>query len=459
MEKEKVTSRRIFYTLILLLVFEGLMRKLLPSALGLALFFLKDVLCLLALFLIVKSQQINGYSLRLVRSWKIVFIAFIPLFLNTIFRDAILGFFGLKQYLLFTVVALLMPVAFPMEDAKSFKTFVNVFTLMLIPTTIIAVIQNSLPGSHWLNLSVQGESLEGFAAAGFLRVSSTFSFTGQYSWFLNIVCMFLAVRLTMPEIATKKHSKFGERNISIILIISLLIGAFITGGRTAVLGSGLCLTIGFLLSSFKAPSKILVKGVAAIIGVFLLVMILRTVKPEFFAAYDKRSTGTEEISHSEEIELRVFRDAFHWAEWLFEQDFVTVLIGNGIGVTSNGSDKISAYASNIKAEGLGAESDFDATSWEGGMYLMVLWYGFRIWAISFCFEIWRNIKGKEYGVAASFLMAYVFVTGLYGALSKQPPISIWFWLAFGGVLTISRLDINARISNKKKELKKVKVIL
>jgi hypothetical protein len=69
---------------------------------------------------------------------------------------------------------------------------------MIIPTTLVAVLQNSLSSSHWINLSVGGESLEAFSAGGYLRVSSTFSFTAQYSWFLVAESFFLAASFFMP---------------------------------------------------------------------------------------------------------------------------------------------------------------------------------------------------------------------------------------------------------------------
>jgi hypothetical protein len=359
----------------------------------------------------------------------------------------------MKQYLLYAVVGLTMPVAFPPSDYDKFGRFVKTISIFLIPTTLVAVVQNALPASHWLNLSVAGDSLEGFSAAGHLRVGSTFSFPAQYSWFINFVCILLPVRMAfLSLLKSNSGSQFREKFLMLILIIMLLIGAFITGGRTAVLGSGISLVLGFILASIKSPSKVIVQGIAFIFALIILISVLRVAKPEFFAVYDERSNGSGDVSHSQEIEDRVIRDAFHWVDTLFEQDLLPQILGNGIGVTSNGSEKLSRYAKDIKDRGLGGESDFDTTSWEGGLYLMMVWYGYRIWIVIYCFQLWKKLTDKNDSISASFVLAYVLMTGLYGALSKQPPVAIWFWLAVGSLFTISNHNHYLNMLGQRKKL-------
>lgn len=452
--KIRSNLRIIIYLTVFFLVFEGLLRKLVPAALGLGIFFFKDFLCIAALIVLSKLNDVKVTTAKFRRSWMFLFLSFIPLFLNTVFRDPILAFFGMKQYLLYAVIALAVPNAFPPADFTKFSRFVKTVSILLIPTTFVAVVQNALPASHWLNLSVAGESLEAFSAAGYLRVGSTFSFPGQYSWFINFVCILIPVRMTfLSTIPANIKVRYWERVMIMILIVMLLIGAFITGGRTAVLGSGISLVLGFILASIKSPSKVIIQGIAFIFATIFLIGLLRVAKPEFFAVYDDRSDGSGGVSQSEEIGVRVLRDSFHWATWLFEQDLLPQIIGNGIGVTSNGSEKLSRYAKDIKERGLGGESDFDTTSWEGGLYLMMIWYGYRIWVAVFCFQLWRKLKNKHHSIAVSFLMAYVLITALYSALSKQPPVAIWFWLAVGSLFTLSNHDQYLNLIAQKKRMR------
>jgi len=436
-ETLRLNIKRLTYAIVTLLVFEGLVRKVLPSAVGLIVFFIKDILCVISLFLIYKSRaNLKDNSLVLYKVWKALPIIFTPLFINTLFKDTLLPFFGVKQYLLYVGVAILVPLAFPPNKYQEFKRFISFFLFLIIPTTLIAMLQNSLPPTHWLNLSVGGDTLEAFSAAGYLRVSSTFSFTGQYSWFLNIVCAFLAYYICLPLNYKSKLNRKLNYLFAVLLSGLLIIGAFITGGRTAVIGCGACLFVGFLLASIKSPQKFVVQGVAVVIVLILSMAVLRTIKPEFFAAYDQRSSGTEERSHSEEVGERILGDFFGWTTWLFKEDVSQLLIGNGLGVMSNGADKLSNYASSVRAY-LWTETDLATIVWEGGLYLLIVWYGFRVWVILLILRIWKAIKFKQLGIAMSFLFAYIIIIGLYGTISAQPPLAIWWWLSVGTVFTIN----------------------
>ena len=441
-----ILSERLLYAIVTTLVFEGLIRKLAPSAVGLFIFFIKDFLCLYVIYLIaaVKLPSLLGW---LTIRWKLVGILLVPLLVYTAFLDLPLSVFAAKQYLLYVSVALLVPIAFSEGRSEQFKRFALFFALLLIPTTIVAILQNSLPASHWLNLSVGGDSLLNFSAAGFLRVSSTFSFTGQYSWFLNAVCAFVILGFFLPT--HKSASSFLLKTLMpLTLGILLTVGVFITGGRTAVLGNAGCLVIGFALSNWKSPSESIRKGVLA--G-FLLIpgfWLLHEVKPEFFAAYEARSAGTEKVSHEEEMQQRILSGFTDWTDWYGEQDVVSMLIGNGLGIMSNGSDRISTYAQRVRANGFWTEGDIPTTAWEGGIYLMLVWYGFRLAVILFCFRLWRSIKDYKYSAASSFLLANVIINGIIGTIGMQPPVAIWWWLSVGSIIAIYRFEERSPRSGK-----------
>ena len=427
--------QKLLYALISILVFEGILRKLAPTSIGPIIFFLKDILCLTAFYFIAKVKLASTLKLLYSR-WVAVVIAFCPLLIYTAMLDLPLSIFAAKQYLLYVAAGLLVPMAFPPDAVEKFKRFSFFFAALVIPTTLVAVMQNSLPASHWLNRSVGGESLEAFAAAGFLRVSSTFSFTGQYSWFLNAVCAFVLLNFFLPYY-TKTSLKWM---VTLAFGISFMIGVFITGSRTSVIGSGGCLIIGFLLASWKAPSLTISKGLIAATIMFVSFTLARTVRPQYFAAYDKRSSGTKDISHEEEIQDRVLDGFTSWTTWFWEQEPTAVLIGNGLGVMSNGADRVSVYAYFIRATGFWTEGDTATTAWEGGLYLLTVWYGFRLIIMALCFNLWRKIKQGKYAVPASFLLANVIISGTIGNLGMHPPVSIWWWLSVGSIVALQGFD-------------------
>lgn len=437
-DKIYVKRQRLLYIIVAVLVFEGVARKLFPP-LGVLIFFLKDILCMLAVYWLAE-QRIKSNSNPLLARWGALAILFVPLLFNTLFYDPMLVFFGGKQYLLFAVVAIMVPLAFPPSKFEDFKRFVAFVAVLVVPTTIVAGIQNSLPPSHWLNKSVAGESLEHFSAAGKLRVSSTFSFTGQYSYFLNLVTAFIALRFFLPPVSNRKTLRRFVGILPIVFALMLLVGAFVTGGRTAVLGCGAVIALGFALATLRAPKTFLGKGLLVFAVIVAGLMITRSVKPEFFAAYEQRSQGFRGMSQNEEVQERVLESFMGWNDWLWDQSWRSIFMGNGLGVMSNGSDQISFYAAGIRAGGFWTESDFASSIWEGGLYMVVVWYGFRLMFIVMCFKVWNSMRSPVLVSCCSFLLGYVIIIGLIGTIGIQPPLAIWWWLAVGSVFALKGFD-------------------
>ncbi|WP_028374512.1 hypothetical protein [Leeuwenhoekiella sp. MAR_2009_132] len=430
--------RFLFYLLLFLLVFEGITRKFLPGSLSNILFFFKDFICVFIVFqFAIKKLSVN--SNYILRKWKILSILFFPLFFIHSFYDPILILWGGKLYLLYVALAILTIEAF--NSLEAFKRLYFIVSILVVATTCFAVIQQSLPHSHWINLSVTGDSLEHFSSAGELRLSSTFSFAGQYAYFLNFSGCFVIGGMFLD--IQRGFKLFGGYNLllKIIVIISLIIGVFITGGRAAVLGVAATAVIGLMLSLIKYRAYVIKKTFAPILLGIILVAVAQVVKPEYFKAYNKRAQGYNGVSNSQEMQNRIFgayEDGFN--EIAKENSFVDLFFGKGIGVMTNGADKVSNYANKIRSKVAWTETDFYTTSWEGGLYLIILWYAFRIAIIFKCFGVWRSLKFKKFTLAGSFLLAYILVTGLIGSLSIQPPLSIYWWISIGLIFVIKYLD-------------------
>jgi hypothetical protein len=438
-------AERLIYLLVFMLIYEGVLRKLFHP-LSLILFFLKDIFCLYGLYLI-NQVKLGGWEKKVFKIWQYTFIAFLPCLFVTFSHDPLLAIFGLKQYLLYVVTGILVPIAFPPDFFNQFKKAIVFFCLMLVPTTLVAVIQNSLPGSHWLNQSVDGTSLEGFSAAGKLRVSSTFAFTGQYSFFLNCVSVFWAGSFFLyADFKTTLYKKI-KKILPFIVGIAFLIGVFITGGRTAVFGSALCLGIGLILLMIKQPQIFVKKGLIAIGVLCIALSILRTINKDYFAAFDTRSTSNENYSQSKDFQGRFETNFIGWTKFFDQQDLLTNIFGNGLGVMSNGSEKISSYAHNVIAAGAATEADMETTVWEGGIYLLLVYYLFRILVILFAVKVLMSIRGGGLISASVFLLGLIIVSGIISALGRQPPIAIWWWMTIGSLITIGNYSQYCRKIN------------
>jgi hypothetical protein len=432
--------RGILYCLCLTLIFEGLARKLAPESFGMVIFFIKDVLCVIAVALVL-SQDLGPQGRRNSALLGLLCLLCLPSLIQTGIRDLVLFLWGGKQYLLYGVVYVCIAEAFPPGNIAAFSRFCTVLAVSIIPTTLVAMLQNQLPGTHWLNLAADRSSLETFVAGGKLRVSSTFSFTAQYSHYLLVMTALIVVRYYMP---LKERIFPWDRPSSWVpwpvMGTLLMVGAYVTGGRTAVLGVGTIALIGGLIVSIRLPSQFFQRGLPVIVILSLSLLCLRAVKPDYFAAYDARSEGYEGVTQKEEITGRLIGGNTSWLGDFWHKDPLSMMFGEGMGVMSNGVDKLSSYAKKVRAYGFWTESDIPTTAWEGGLYLVVVWYGFRLYIIYKSVQILWRIRHPSYFSAAAFLFGFVFLIGVQGTLAIQPPLAIWWWTCAGSIQAIGRFD-------------------
>jgi hypothetical protein len=115
-------------------------------------------------------------------------------------------------------------------------------------------------------------------------------------------------------------------------------------------------------------------------------------------------------------------------------------VGYGLGVMSNGSDKLSDYAARWRGGGFWTETDQATTFFEGGWYLVLVWYGFRFWVIFHSIALVLRLRSLEFRIAACFAWGFIFIIGVTGTLAIQPPLAIWWWLAVGLITCLSRFD-------------------
>jgi hypothetical protein len=103
---------------------------------------------------------------------------------------------------------------------------------------------------------------------------------------------------------------------------------------------------------------------------------------------------------------------------------------------SNGSDTFSDYAAHLRLVAGWTETDFATTLFEGGLYLVVVWYGFRYYMIYQTTRRFLTDVHEGLSLPASFCQANVILLGFIATLGMQPPLAIWWWLAIGTSLLL-----------------------
>jgi hypothetical protein len=331
----------------------------------------------------------------------------------------------LKQYLLYPVVALGFVTAFEYSPLSEIVRMMRRVTFLIVPTTIIAVIQQHLSPDHWLNLSVEGAQLGNFSSAGHLRISSTFSFVAQYCAFLNFALVTAVVSLHGLGALRRWQQLFF-----IAMLPAIFLCSYMTGSRGAVMGNlgALAIGIGLIILRLDLRNTIRIIGIGT--GILIVIFTCQFFDPDLFSTYSVREQGRL-VGVSDEIMDRVYDSFFGWTNGVIG----VPVLGYGIGIMSNGSDQFSQYADIYRAKGAWTETDFATTLFEGGPYLIIVWYGFRYFVI---FDTTRRVLSRlraDVAVPAAICQGFVIIIGLLGTLSIQPPIAIWWWLGVGLTLT------------------------
>ena len=412
--------------LVLILTFEGILRKKAPPGIKQAIFFLKDFIAIWLAVQVARMRQPPAIQF-LSTAYKTVAVLMIPVIVATALHDPLLALFGAKQYLLFPVVGLAVFLAFENATHAEILRFFRWIALLVIPTSLVALLQSRLSPDHWLNLSVGGTSLETFSAGEKLRVSSTFPFVAQYCMFLNAQMFITAITLTQLQ---------NLRRIWKVACLSLLpllvLGSYITGSRGAVAGNTAILLIAAALAMTKRQSRVALRMTVLLASLYLAFIGVKHFFPSAFIAYSAREEGSL-VGFSSEVRERTMASLFDWAT-------VTIappnLMGYGLGVMSNGSESLSSYAAGWRSGGAWTETDYATTFFEGGFYLMVVWYGFRYFII---YQTARRFLSGVQGdltISAAVCLSFILVVGFTGTLGIQPPVAIWWWLGVGASLIL-----------------------
>ena len=421
-ENSPASQRWLRWTLLLLVVdltFEGMLRKLNIGGSNFLIFVLKDVIIAVLGVQVLRMKRPRELDFLWV-AYLAALVAFLPCILQTAAHDPILAVFGAKEYLLYPIVGFAVFLGFEKRSVLEITRYFRWLALLVIPTAAVALIQLRLPADHWLNMSVEGGSLEGFSAAGHLRVSSTFSFVAQYCAFIDA-----QVFIVMFALHSLKDVNWFKKLIYLSVVPLLIVSSYATGSRGAVLASIMIVCLAAVLCMLKFQSGSAMKVIFIIGGLLATLVAVKLIFPDAFVAYAEREQG-QLIGVSAEMKDRIWDSMFGWINSVFTTPF----LGYGLGIMSNGSQYLSSYAATTRAFSW-TETDFATTLFEGGIYLVFVWYAFRYFVIYQVVKRFLALRSEVLSVPASFSVAFVIITGVADTLAIQPPIAIWWWISVG----------------------------
>ena len=226
---------RIFLAVLLIVVFEGAIRKWVASAATLPLILLRD---LLALYMVLYAWR--GGHLRRYQKVTTVLLAWTLLVVGWGLMQMVGGestptifLIGLRFWLLYIWFAVAAAATMTETDYRAAVRMAVVIMIVLAP---LAVLQHySSPGAT-INRQLDGDEESVFVAiAGVVRTTGTFSFTSGYATYLILVAP-----LVFALVAARKFT-IAQRLFALAGFGAFIVGSVVSGSRAAVVSAGVML--------------------------------------------------------------------------------------------------------------------------------------------------------------------------------------------------------------------------
>ena len=237
---------------LVLVIFEGVLRKwVLPQA-SEFLYFLKDALFFGAYIGYFAKEKVR-LKIRVPTPLIVLLAAagclILLLTVNPTLNSIVVGLLGLKSYLFYAPLCLLLPSLF--RSTGELQRFLQYYLLLCIPVCILGTAQFYSPPDSPINVYAASASgtlggdereAEVFGEEGNVRVTGTFPFLWGYSTYLTF-CLAMAVALLVH------NRSWVWLAISAVELLLMTGNMFMTGARAMILATGLII-VGFAVFSY-----------------------------------------------------------------------------------------------------------------------------------------------------------------------------------------------------------------
>jgi hypothetical protein len=413
---------------LVLLIFEGAIRKwLAPGAQDLV-YFAKDVL----LLGVYAGSFRDGPGLR--QRLPVLPILYAPLALSAllgvmqIFNPALpnllVGIFGFKAYFFYVPLLFVVPAAFP--DDAALYTFLRRYALLAIPVGLLGIAQFFSPSTSILNTyarSSEDAYVATFGSSTYVRVTATFSFiTGYTAYLLTVVFLILAL-LAAGRWRFRGHLLlFGALGMT-------LLGMLMSGSRGPVLLLILLFPFYWWLSVIRE------RGGGAAFGRLLIVLalvagVLASTGHKAVDAFLGRAAGVGDVSG------RINAPLLSPWELLPEVG----LLGFGIGATHQTAATLAPGVVPYSwLRGLTVEVESGRIILELGPLGFLLVYFVRLYLTFYAFGQARALRTRFHRTVAtaSFL---VFLAAIPAGVVFDVTSDLYYWFFAGLLMLVVRLD-------------------
>jgi len=270
---------RLFIGVLLVVVFEGAVRKWGTSAASLPMILLRDLMAVYLIFHAWKSGHLQTFKNQttVLLAWTCCVVAWGMLQVILTDGNPVVFLIGLRFWLLYIWFGFAAASSLTEVD---FRAALLTSTVLLVLLAPLVILQYASPPGARINTEVDSVDDEVFIViAGVVRTTATFSFTAGFSTFLGLV-----IPVALAVVAARKR-KLTHALFAVVAFAALVAEAMVSGARSAVIFSGAMITL-YLIARIvfsKASEKgralltlLLALGALAILGVIFQTAIENT---------------------------------------------------------------------------------------------------------------------------------------------------------------------------------------
>ncbi|MEH2250262.1 hypothetical protein [Nostoc sp.] len=428
----RLSWQRAIKLVLIIVIFEGVLRKwVLPQASD-QIYFLKDLFLLLAYLKYYFSSESKyrfkfsffNIILILTIAWC-VFQAF-----NPSLGSPIIGLFGLKAYFFYMPLMWILPSLFKTEE--ELYLFLRNFMLLAIPVCLLAVVQYFSPSLSPINVWAGGQEANA-TAGGAIRVTGTFPYITGYSSYLMICVCILVPMLSLQQSQLWKWLTYVET----LLVIGT---SFMTGARS-LLTFEILFLIGYASILTLTKPSIATRAAKKLI---LPIILISALVPRFFAqaigTFFAR-TGTSEKDYQDFL-ARIFSAFDEPGNAMQFKGFDSY----GIGATHQAIPALRNLLRLPSGELTPpAEGEMGRIILEIGPFGFTLWYALRVALMFSNWRIFMQIKSPFLRqLALSFLLLQVI--NITNQFVFNNTLSIYTWFFSGCIFLFPELEYRQSLS-------------
>ncbi len=415
-----------------LMLYEGALRKWVFPAFQAQIYFIKDALVLIAMagfFIAVYRRGVHEHYLR-----RMTILLFASLVYFTIqvgnpnSPTPMVGLLGLKAYMLYTVLLIMVPYLFTSRDDLDRK--LKIFMLIMIPIALLGMVQFSLPPTHWINAYVLQDARDEMIISQFgednrARAAGTFSYIGGFGTF--VVASF---NMALAYVLVARNGVW-KNWIPYLLLASSTMAIFTTGSRWVLLGTfGTAPLVFLLLMRAGQLSPMFFVRLAG--ASLLLVIVISTFAEQAFEAMNHRANNADSAAKRFLSPIIEMLAAFETSPFF----------GTGIGTNSNGSWVLAGVRSPFEAPYLHGhvyEVETARVMQEVGPIGFFLVFALRIILLIWAIRMVTLLRTPLYKSLAAAIAAF-FVLHVVMFVIHNPTAGLFYWFAAGLLFAMYRMD-------------------